>query len=86
MKLAKPLYLIERQIVTGQMQQAIKQHRAVTGRQQKPIAAEPFRIFRIVPQKLCPQHIRRRSHAERQARDGPSSPFAPRQARACGSC
>ena len=32
MKLTKPLYLIERKVVTGEMQQAVQQHRSMTRR------------------------------------------------------
>src|SRR5580765_7114567 len=68
MKLAKTLQLIERQIITGQMQQTVYQHRPVARREQKSVAAEPLRIFRVVPEEFCPQDIRGRSHAERQPR------------------
>ena len=67
-QLAKTFELIERQIVSCQVQQRVKQHRTVSRRQQKTVAAKPFRIFRVVSQKLGPQHIRRRSHAQRQPR------------------
>ena len=65
-KLAKVFDLVERQIVAGQMQQRIKQHRAVAGRKQKPIAIFPLRILRVVPQEARPKHVSHRRGAQRQ--------------------
>ena len=48
--LAELLDVVERQIVAGQMQQAVEQHRAVTGRQHEAIAIEPVWIARVVLQ------------------------------------
>src|SRR5581483_11852900 len=39
--LPKPLQLIQRQIITGQIEQAVKQHGAVSRGEHEPVAIEP---------------------------------------------
>jgi len=46
--LAETFEFVERQVVAGEMQQAVEQHRAMPGRQHKSIAVEPERISRVV--------------------------------------
>ena len=65
--LAEPLQLVERQIVTGQMQQAVQQHRTVPRREHEAVAIEPVRIFRIVLQELRPQRVSHGGGAHRHA-------------------
>src|ERR1039458_4033938 len=48
--LPKLFDLFQRQIVAGQMKQAVEQHRAMSGRQNKPVPIEPVWILRIVSQ------------------------------------
>ena len=64
-QLAEALQLIERQIVAGQMQQAVQQHGAVAGGEDEAVAIEPVRILRIVLQELRPE---RESHGGRAHR------------------
>ena len=52
--LAQMFDLFQRQRVTSQVQQAVQQHRAMSGRQDKSVPIEPVRVFGIVPEKLCP--------------------------------
>ena len=52
--LAKLFDLLQGQIVAREMQQAVKQHRAMSGRQNKPVAIKPMRIGRIMPEKTRP--------------------------------
>ena len=66
--LTKILNLIEREIVSSQVQQRIEQHAAMTRGQQKPIAVFPFGIARVVAHELRPQHIGHRRSAQRQTR------------------
>src|SRR5208282_1258009 len=53
-KLPKAFDFIEREIVAGQIQQAVQQHRAVTCREHESVAAVPLRIARIVAQEARP--------------------------------
>ena len=46
--LPEALYVHERQVVAGEMQQRVEQHRAVSGRQHEAVAVGPFRIARVV--------------------------------------
>ncbi len=66
--LAELLDLLQRQIVPGQMEQAVQQHRAVAGGQDKAVAVEPRRVRRVVLEKARPQHVRHGRGAQRQAR------------------
>ena len=64
-QLAEILQLLHRQLVAGQVQQGINQHRTVAVGQHKAVAVEPLRIARAVLQVLAPQgngHVR---HAHR---------------------
>ena len=65
--LAEVFDLVERQIVTGEIEQRVKQHATVTGGEQKAIAILPLRILRVVAHKAGPQDISHRRGAERQA-------------------
>ena len=71
-RLAAPLAelfdVVQRQVVTGQMQQAVEQHRAVPRREHKTIAIDPLRIARIVLEQSCPQRIRHWRGTEWHAR------------------
>jgi hypothetical protein len=58
-QLAEALQLIERQVVAGQMQQAVEQHGAVAGGKDEAVAIEPARILGIVLEEPRPQ---RESH------------------------
>ena len=62
------LQLRQRQVVAGEMQRAIQQHRRVPIRQHKPIAVDPLRRRRIVLHQLVIQQIRYRSAAQRRSR------------------
>jgi len=48
------------------MQQAVQQHRTVTGRQDKAVPIEPLGMGWVVPEKLRPQHIGHGCRAHRQ--------------------
>ena len=49
-QLAEVLQLLHRQLVAGQMQQRVQQHRAVAVGQHEAVAVEPARVGRIVAQ------------------------------------
>ena len=66
-ELAELLELIQRQIVAGQMKQAVDQHGAVAAGQHEPVAVEPLGISRVVAQEARPQHVGDRRHAHRHA-------------------
>ncbi len=66
--LPKVLELIQREIIVArQIQQAIEQHRTVSGRQNKAIPIRPLRVFWVVPHHFCPQHIGSSGHSHRHA-------------------
>ena len=61
------LELVDRQVVAGQVQQRVMQHRAVAVRQHEAVAVGPVRIGRVVPQVIAPQHLGDVGHAHRHA-------------------
>ena len=67
MQLAEALQLIERQVVAGEMQQRVEQHRAMAVRQHEAVAIGPGRIGRVVAQMAAPQHRGDLRHAHRHA-------------------
>ena len=68
MQLAKALQLIERQVVAGQVQQRIEQHRTVAVGQHEAVAVDPGRIGRVVAQVLHPERLGDLGHAHGRAR------------------
>src|SRR6185437_9881913 len=65
---AKLFDLFERKIITGEVKQAVQQHRSVPRRQHEAITVEPFWIDRIVFEEPGPQHIRHRRGTHRHSR------------------
>ena len=59
---------LDRQVVAGQMQQRVLQHRAVAVRQHEAVAVRPMRIRGVVAQVPIPQRDRDLRHAHRHAR------------------
>ena len=84
--LAERLEVVERQVVAGQVQQAVEQRAAVAGRQDEAVAVGPVRIARDCASGSAARA--RRPSAPRPAAGpgGRSWPSAPRRSRACGSC
>ena len=66
-QLAEALELGHRQVVAGQVQQRVQQHRAVAVGQHEAIAVGPARLRRIVAQEVVPQHLGDVGHAHRHA-------------------
>ncbi len=66
--LAELLDLLKRQIIAGDVQQAVEQRRTVAGRQDETVPVGPMRIDRIMPEKPCPQHIGHGRSAQGQPR------------------
>ncbi len=64
--LAELLQVIQRQRVTGHVQQAVQQRRAVAGGQHEAVAVRPVRIRRVMLQLFRPQRVCHRRGAERQ--------------------
>lgn len=54
-KLTEIFKVVDREIVTGKMQQRILQHGSVTVGKKESIAAEPVRISGIVSEMFCPE-------------------------------
>ena len=67
-QLAEVAQLREREVVAGQVQQRIEQHRAVPVREHEAVAAGPARIGRVVAQVPAPERDRDLGHAHRRAR------------------
>ena len=56
------------EIVTGEMQQAVEKHGAVTRGEDKTVAVRPRGMSGIVFEVTCPENIRHRGGSHRQAR------------------
>jgi len=67
-ELAKAADFLDRQVVAGQVQERVQEHRAVARRQDEAIAIGPVRIPRVVAEEACPQHVRHRRRSHRQPR------------------
>ena len=65
--LAKLFDLFERQIIAGEIEQAVQQHRSVAGRQHESVSIEPMRIGGVMLKKSCPQDIGHRGRAQGEA-------------------
>ena len=65
--LAEVTQLLEREIVAGQVQQRVEQHRAVPGGEHEAVAVRPRGVARIVAQEARPKHIGHRGGAHRHA-------------------
>ncbi len=65
--LAELLDLVERQVVTRQMQQRVEKHGAVARGEDEAVTVGPGRIRWVVVQESGPQHVGRRGRAHGQA-------------------
>ena len=63
MQLTKVANLVHRQGITGQMQQGVQQHGAMTVGDDEAIAVHPFGVSGVVPQMFTPQRDGDISHA-----------------------
>ena len=70
--LAKVFQLLQGQIVTGQMEQGVEQHRTVAGAENKAITIRPFGICRTVAKMPAPERQRGCGHAHWQAGVAPN--------------
>ena len=68
MQLAEALEFVHRQVVAGQMQQRVQQHRAVTVRQDKAVTVKPLGVGRVVAQMVVPHDFGDFRHTHRGAR------------------
>ncbi len=66
-ELAEAFDLVEREVVPGQVEHRIEQHRAMPGRQHEAVASVPVRIFRVMADEACEEQIGRRRHPHRHA-------------------
>lgn len=68
MQLTEVLQLRHRQIVTGEVQQAVNQHGAVAVGQYETVTIGPGRVARVVVQEITPQDFGNVSHTHRGTR------------------
>ncbi len=66
-QLAEVFQLLNRQIVAGEVQQAVEQHRGVTVGENKAVAVVPCRIGRVMLEEIVPQHFSDIGHAHWRA-------------------
>ncbi len=67
-QLTEVFQFFNRQIITGEVQQAVNQHGAVTVGQHEAVAIGPGRVLRVMVQEITPQDFGNVSHAHRGAR------------------
>ena len=67
-QLAEVSQFVEREVVTGEVQQRVQQHRAVAVGEDETVAVRPLRVRGIVAQVPMPQGDRDLGHAHRHAR------------------
>src|SRR5215212_11342240 len=65
-KLAEAFQLVERQIVTSDVEEAVEQGRTVAGGENEAIPIGPFRILRVEVHELGEENVGHGSGAERQ--------------------
>ena len=68
MQLAKAPQLVQRQVVAGQVQQRIQQHRTVPVGEHETVTIGPLRISRIMPEDSIPERYGDVRHAHRHSR------------------
>ncbi len=66
--LAKALQFVQRQVVAGEVEQAIQEHRAVPGGKDEAVTVGPGGVGGVVLEKACPQDVGRVGHAHRHTR------------------
>ena len=74
------------ELVPGEVEHRVEQHRRVARREHEAVAVEPVRVLRVVLHGRACRARRRSARAPSACRDGPSSPSGRRPSRACGSC
>ena len=67
-QLPEALQLVEREVVAGQVQQRVEQHRTVAVGQDEAVAVRPLRVCGVVAQVALPQRDGDLRHAHRHAR------------------
>jgi hypothetical protein len=63
--LAETLDLVEGEVIAREIEHAVEQHGAMSGREDEAIAVDPVGIARIVLEKLGPEHIGCVCHSHR---------------------
>ena len=66
--LTEILEFLQREIVAGQVEQGIEEHRTVAGAEDKPVAVGPVGVSRTETQVSAPERQRGSCHAHWQAR------------------
>ncbi|SAQ13517.1 Uncharacterised protein [Raoultella ornithinolytica] len=67
-QLTEVFQLFDRQIITGEVQQAVNQHGAVAVGQHKAVAVGPGRVLRVMVHEITPQDFGNVSHTHRGTR------------------
>jgi hypothetical protein len=66
-ELPEALDLVERQVVSREMQARVEEHRGVPGRKHEAVAVRPRRVDGVVPHDPPEEHVRRRREREGRA-------------------
>jgi hypothetical protein len=66
-ELTELLDVVEAEVVAGEIEEAVEEHRAVAGRQHEAIAPEPLRILRIVAHEARVEQVSCGRHTHRQS-------------------
>src|SRR5207302_924703 len=61
--LTKCLQILQGQVVSGQMQEAVEKHASMPGGEHKAVAVGPFGVARVVLQVPLPQNVSHRGRA-----------------------
>ena len=65
--LAECLEIVQREVISRQVKEAVKKHGTMSGREDKPVPVRPSGIAGVVPQKPGPEDIGHRGRAHRHA-------------------
>ena len=64
--LAEALQVVEREVVAGQVEERVEEHRGVAGREHEPVAVRPVGMGGGVAQEAGPERVRHGRHAHRR--------------------
>ncbi len=66
-KLAEIFQVLDTEVISGQMQQRVDQHRTMAIGEHEAVAIDPVRVSRVVSQVIMPEHFGDIGHSHRSA-------------------